>query len=147
MHVRLVKGAYWDYEIKHAQVAGYDGYPVFSKKSITDIAYLACAKEILKNKNIFPKFATHNAHTISAIHHLGKDNNYTKAWELNERHYGSLTGLNKAQTKKKIGEEQFKKYRRSWDIPPPKLDKDSEYNSQKDPLYKGLKNIPSTESL
>ena len=76
MHVRLVKGAYWDYEIKHAQVAGYDGYPVFSKKSITDIAYLACAKEILKNKNIFPKFATHNAHTISAIHHLGKDNNY-----------------------------------------------------------------------
>ncbi len=78
---------------------------------------------------------------------LGKDNKYTKAWELNERHYGSLTGLNKAQTKKKIGEEQFKKYRRSWDIPPPKLDKDSEYNSQKDPLYKGLKNIPSTESL
>ena len=78
---------------------------------------------------------------------LGKDSKYTKAWELNERHYGSLTGLNKAQTKKKIGEDQFKKYRRSWDIPPPKLDKDSEYNSQKDPLYKGLKNIPSTESL
>ena len=41
MHLRLVKGAYWDYEIKHAQVSGYAGYPVFSKKSITDIAYLA----------------------------------------------------------------------------------------------------------
>ena len=78
---------------------------------------------------------------------LGKDNKYTKAWELNERHYGTLTGLNKAETKKKLGEEQFKKYRRSWDIPPPSLDKDSEYSSQKDPLYKNLKNIPNTESL
>ena len=76
MHLRLVKGAYWDYEIKHAQVSGYEGYPVFSKKSITDIAYLACAKEILKNKKIFPKFATHNAHTVSSIHHIGKDCNY-----------------------------------------------------------------------
>ena len=56
---------------------------------------------------------------------LGKDNKYTKAWELNERHYGALTGLNKAETKKKLGEEQFKKYRRSWDIPPPNLDKES----------------------
>ena len=93
MHVRLVKGAYWDYEIKHAQVAGYDGYPVFSKKSITDIAYLACAKEILKNKNIFPKFATHNAHTISAIHHLGKDNNYEfqRLYGMGELLYKSAT--------------------------------------------------------
>ena len=70
MHLRLVKGAYWDYEIKHAQVYGYDGYPVFSKKSLTDIAYLACAKQILKNKNIFPKFATHNAHTILSLIHI-----------------------------------------------------------------------------
>ncbi len=76
IHLRLVKGAYWDYEIKHAQVSGYEGYPVFSKKSLTDIAYLACAKEIFKNKKIFPKFATHNAHTISSIHHIGKDCNY-----------------------------------------------------------------------
>ena len=76
MHLRLVKGAYWDYEIKHAQVSGYEGYPVFSKKSLTDIAYLACAKQIFKNKKIFPKFATHNAHTISSIHHIGKDCNY-----------------------------------------------------------------------
>ena len=76
MHLRLVKGAYWDYEIKHAQVSGYEGYPVFSKKSLTDIAYLACAKEIFKNKKIFPKFATHTAHTISSIHHIGKDCNY-----------------------------------------------------------------------
>ena len=78
---------------------------------------------------------------------LGKDNKYTKAWELNERHYGALTGLNKAETKKKLGEEQFKKYRRSWDIPPPSLNKDSKYSSHKDSLYKDLNNIPDTESL
>jgi len=78
---------------------------------------------------------------------LGKDKKYTKAWELNERHYGALTGLNKVETKKKLGEEQFKKYRRSWDIPPPSLDKDSKYSSHKDSLYKGLSNIPNTESL
>jgi len=78
---------------------------------------------------------------------LEKNNKYIKAWELNERHYGALTGLNKAETKKKLGEEQFKKYRRSWDIPPPKLDKDSKYSSQKDSLYKSLNNIPDAESL
>ncbi len=78
---------------------------------------------------------------------LGKSTNYEKAWELNERHYGALTGLNKAETKKRLGEEQFKKYRRSWDIPPPSLEKDSKYSSHDDPLYKGLKNIPDTESL
>ena len=78
---------------------------------------------------------------------IGKDNKYTKAWELNERHYGALTGLNKAETKKKLGEEQFNKYRRSWDIPPPSLDKNSEYSSHKNSLYKDLNNIPDTESL
>ena len=76
MHIRLVKGAYWDYEIKHAQVNSYEGYPVFTKKSFTDIAYLACAKKILKNKKFFPKFATHNAHTISSIVHLAEDDDY-----------------------------------------------------------------------
>ena len=70
---------------------------------------------------------------------LGKKYKYTKNWELNERHYGALTGLNKAETKKKLGEEQFKKYRRSWDIPPPLLKKDSEYSSHNDKLYKELK--------
>ena len=78
---------------------------------------------------------------------LGKSPEYKKAWELNERHYGALTGLNKAETKKKLGEDQFRKYRRSWDIPPPNLNKDSEYSSHNDPLYKSLKNIPNTESL
>ena len=76
MHLRLVKGAYWDYEIKHAQVSGYDGYPVFSKKSITDISFLTCAQEILKNEKIYAKFATHNAHTIASIYHLAKNKEY-----------------------------------------------------------------------
>ena len=78
---------------------------------------------------------------------LGKNNQYIKAWQLNERHYGALTGLNKKDLKKKLGEEQFKKYRRSWDNPPPSLDRESEYSSHKDPLYKDLNNIPDTESL
>ena len=46
---------------------------------------------------------------------------FNTSWEINERHYGALTGLNKDETKKKIGEEQFKKYRRSWNLPPPAL--------------------------
>ena len=78
---------------------------------------------------------------------LGKDIKYKKAWELNERHYGTLTGLNKAETEKKLGEGQFKKYRRSWDNPPPSLDRGSEYSSDKNPLYKDLSNVPDTESL
>ena len=78
---------------------------------------------------------------------LRKDIKYKKAWELNERHYGTLTGLNKAETKKKLGEEQFKKYRRSWNNPPPSLDRGSKYSSYKDPLYKDLSNVPDTESL
>ena len=76
MHLRLVKGAYWDYEIKHAQVSGYQDYPVFTKKSITDLSYLACAKKIFEIDSIYPKFATHNAHTLSAISYLGRNKNY-----------------------------------------------------------------------
>ena len=76
MHLRLVKGAYWDYEIKHAQVSGYHDYPVFTKKSITDLSYLACAKKIFEIESIYPKFATHNAHTLSAVNYLGRNKNY-----------------------------------------------------------------------
>ena len=74
---------------------------------------------------------------------------FNTAWELNERHYGSLTGLNKEETKKKIGEEQFKKYRRSWDIAPPMMAKDSNFLENFSPLNGGIpKNkIPLTESL
>lgn len=68
--VRLVKGAYWDTEIKHAQVLGLDGYPVYTRKTNTDIAYLACARLALSKLatgHVFPQFATHNAHTLSCV--------------------------------------------------------------------------------
>ena len=66
--VRLVKGAYWDSEIKVAQVAGLDDYPVFTRKVATDVSYLACARRLLAAGDcIYPAFATHNAATIGAI--------------------------------------------------------------------------------
>ncbi len=109
--------------------------------------------KLIQNLNIdidaiftsYLKRAINTAEIVMEV--LGKKIEYTKAWELNERHYGALTGLDKTETKKKLGEEQFKKYRRSWDIPPPSLDKNSEYSSHNDPLYKNLKNIPDKESL
>jgi RHH-type proline utilization regulon transcriptional repressor/proline dehydrogenase/delta 1-pyrroline-5-carboxylate dehydrogenase len=72
--VRLVKGAYWDAEIKHAQVEGYTGYPVFTRKANTDVSYIACAKQVLNQRDAFyPQFATHNAHTIAAVTELAGD--------------------------------------------------------------------------
>ena len=69
--VRLVKGAYWDSEIKRAQVEGLAGYPVFTRKVHTDVAYLACAQAMLAAPEaIYPQFASHNAFTIAAIHAL-----------------------------------------------------------------------------
>ena len=66
--VRLVKGAYWDSEIKHAQVQGLDGFPVFTRKAHTDVSYIACARRLLDLRGrIYPQFATHNAHTAAAI--------------------------------------------------------------------------------
>jgi len=68
IQVRLVKGAYWDSEIKVAQMNGYSGYPVFTRKSSTDVSYLACAKKLLQLQEcIYPQFATHNAYTVAAI--------------------------------------------------------------------------------
>ncbi|GAB3678586.1 bifunctional proline dehydrogenase/L-glutamate gamma-semialdehyde dehydrogenase PutA [Salinisphaera aquimarina] len=72
--IRLVKGAYWDTEIKHAQEAGLDGYPVFTRKVNTDVSFLACARRILDNPDVFyGQFATHNAHTMSYIRELVGD--------------------------------------------------------------------------
>jgi 2,3-bisphosphoglycerate-dependent phosphoglycerate mutase len=78
-----------------------------------------------------------------------KNENYIKAWELNERHYGSLTGLDKDEMKKKLGEELFKKYRRSWDIAPPLQEDNSENEKLYSPLNKNIDKtlIPKTESL
>lgn len=75
MMVRLVKGAYWDTEIKHAQEKGLEGYPVFSRKPATDLSYLVCAKALLDRRaRIYPQFATHNALTVATILEMaGKD--------------------------------------------------------------------------
>ena len=67
--VRLVKGAYWDAEIKRAQVDGLDAYPVFTRKLHTDVSYLTCARALLAaGDRVFPQFATHNAQTVAAVH-------------------------------------------------------------------------------
>lgn len=75
--LRLVKGAYWDTEIKRAQENGLSDYPVFTHKSATDISYLACAEFILNHEDAFyPQFATHNAHTVCAIRRLAEKREY-----------------------------------------------------------------------
>ena len=72
--VRLVKGAYWDTEIKRAQVLGLDGFPVFTRKVNTDVCYLACARQLLSmTDRVYPQFATHNAHTAAAMLAMAPD--------------------------------------------------------------------------
>ena len=76
--VRLVKGAYWDSEIKRAQIDGLDGYPVFTRKAYTDVSYLACARKLLAAPDAaYPQFATHNAHTLCAIYQMAGPSTYT----------------------------------------------------------------------
>src|SRR5690606_27689073 len=82
--VRLVKGAYWDTEIKRAQVLGLSGYPVFTRKPNTDVSYIACAKKLLgMTDRIYPQFATHNAHTVAAILQMADDR---QAFEFQRLH-------------------------------------------------------------
>lgn len=69
--VRLVKGAYWDAEIKRAQVDGLPDFPVYTRKLYTDVAYIACARKLLDARDmLFPQFATHNAQTLAAVYHM-----------------------------------------------------------------------------
>ncbi|MFS1983917.1 bifunctional proline dehydrogenase/L-glutamate gamma-semialdehyde dehydrogenase PutA [Vibrio breoganii] len=77
--LRLVKGAYWDSEIKWSQQAGYANYPVYTRKEATDMSYLACARFLLSDGvrgNIFPQFASHNAHTVTAIAEMAEHTDY-----------------------------------------------------------------------
>ncbi|MHA1108904.1 MAG: proline dehydrogenase family protein, partial [Alphaproteobacteria bacterium] len=72
--LRLVKGAYWDSEIKHAQELGLDGYPVFTRKASTDVSYIACVRQLFAAPLAFyPQFASHNAHTIASVQELAPD--------------------------------------------------------------------------
>ena len=83
MMVRLVKGAYWDSEIKRAQVDGLEGFPVFTRKVHTDVSYLACARKLLAAPDaVFPQFATHNAQTLAAIVEMAGPNFYRGQYEF-----------------------------------------------------------------
>ena len=117
----------------------------------------ACkAGELIKEKKIkfdyfFTSYQKRAINTLKLIlNTLGiKDAHIIKAWQLNERHYGSLTGLNKDEMKKKLGEKKVHEFRRSWDIPPDPLSKNNPYHPANIEAYKDvpLENIPDTESL
>ena len=97
INIRLVKGAYWDTEIKIAQEQGFTDYPVFTKKFVTDISYLACAHKLLENKNVYSQFATHNAHSIAYIKTLFKDKDFEfqKLHGMGDEIYSHLEKNNK----------------------------------------------------
>ena len=123
-----------------------------SKKGILEAQI---SGELIKNLDIkidvsytsFLKRAIKTLTTILKENDL--DLKFNTSWELNERHYGSLTGLNKEETKKKVGEERFKKYRRSWDTQPPPIAENDKNHSLFSPLNASipLGMIPFTESL
>tara|TARA_X000000368_G_scaffold57365_1_gene40649 strand:- start:1604 stop:2323 length:720 start_codon:yes stop_codon:yes gene_type:complete len=110
---------------------------------------------LIKNLNIdidtsYTSFLKRAVKTLTTIlQENGLELKFNTSWEINERHYGSLTGLNKEETKKTIGEEQFKKYRRSWDIAPPPMKENDKNKSLFSPLNRSIPigMIPFTESL
>ena len=96
--VRLVKGAYWDTEIKNAQALGVEDYPVFTHKYETDINYLSCAHYLLSesiSSKLIPRFATHNAYTLAAVIEIAEDLNYTAPLEI-QRLFGMGEVLHQA---------------------------------------------------
>ncbi len=99
MMIRLVKGAYWDSEIKRAQVDGLEGFPVFTRKLHTDVSYLACARKLLGAPiEVFPQFATHNAHTAAAIHAMaGTD------FEVGQYEFQCLHGMGEPLYEEVVG--------------------------------------------
>ena len=111
--------------------------------------------QLIKNQkiNIDKSYTSFLKRAIKTLEIVLQENNLkldlNASWEMNERHYGSLTGLNKEETKKKIGEDQFKKYRRSWDIAPPPMSENNENQFLFSPLNVGIPKdkIPFTESL
>lgn len=97
MMVRLVKGAYWDSEVKYAQVNGLPGYPVFTRKNATDVSYIANAAKMLARRDVFyPMFATHNAYTVAAIMELAGANQtgfeFQRLHGMGEPLYHQITG-------------------------------------------------------
>jgi RHH-type proline utilization regulon transcriptional repressor/proline dehydrogenase/delta 1-pyrroline-5-carboxylate dehydrogenase len=98
--VRLVKGAYWDSEIKWSQERGLPGYPVFTRKASTDVSYLACAKRLLADPAAFyPQFATHNAHSFAAVLEMAGNN---RDFEFQRLH-----GMGEALYEQVVGPEKM----------------------------------------
>jgi RHH-type proline utilization regulon transcriptional repressor/proline dehydrogenase/delta 1-pyrroline-5-carboxylate dehydrogenase len=98
LQVRLVKGAYWDSEIKKAQVDGMIDYPVFTRKFYTDLSFLACAQKLLANQSeIYPLFATHNARSLAFIYQMGKGKQfeYQCLYGMGETLYDNVVGEDK----------------------------------------------------
>ena len=124
---------------------------------LTSIGKLEACKagERIKELNIkldyfYSSFQLRAINTLKLIKNtLRNKNEIIKAWELNERHYGNLTGLNKVEMKEKIGEKKILEFRRSWDIRPEPLNKTSPYHPLNIKIYENIpkKNIPNTESL
>jgi len=97
IQIRLVKGAYWDTEIKHAQMHGYPDYPVYTRKENTDVCYLRCVQEMLAADDVvYPMFATHNAHTIAAVRAMaqGKVFEFQRLHGMGESLYAQVIGEN-----------------------------------------------------
>ena len=113
------------------------------------------AGALIKDTNIsidhyYSSFQLRANHTLEIIQKvLNSKKNFTKAWQLNERHYGALTGLNKIEMAKKLGEDKVHEFRRSWDVKPKPLNKSSPYHPLNIKIYEKIssKFIPDTESL
>ena len=113
------------------------------------------AGDLIKNQNIkvnyyYSSFQLRAINTLKLVQDsLNDTQNFIKAWQLNERHYGALTGLNKVEMIEKLGEEKVYQFRRSWDLKPDPLDKQSPFHPSNIDVYKNVpaENIPDTESL
>ncbi len=127
---------WWDVDVteKGAGEAWAAGELMKAKGIAPDIAFTSVQTRAIKTLNL----------ALEAMGRLWVP--VTKDWQLNERHYGGLTGLDKAETAAKHGDEQVKIWRRSFDIPPPPLEAGSVYDLSSDPRYAGIA-IPNTESL
>jgi RHH-type proline utilization regulon transcriptional repressor/proline dehydrogenase/delta 1-pyrroline-5-carboxylate dehydrogenase len=96
--VRLVKGAYWDSEVKRAQVDGMEDYPVYTRKVHTDLSYLACARKLLAAPDaIYPQFATHNAQSLASIYHMAG------AWAPGQYEFQCLHGMGEPLYQQVVG--------------------------------------------
>jgi RHH-type proline utilization regulon transcriptional repressor/proline dehydrogenase/delta 1-pyrroline-5-carboxylate dehydrogenase len=98
--VRLVKGAYWDSEIKRAQQEGQAGYPVYTRKAYTDVAYIACARRLLAAPDaVYPQFATHNAHSLAAVRQLAGG-----GWREGQYEFQCLHGMGEPLYEQVVGD-------------------------------------------